>query len=136
MPPVLLKHPGRESTREMVTRQFFWPNMTREVRQFCANCNRCGRTKVWRDTRKGLLKLLPIPDRFFQNLSIDFITDLQTERVGDNRYIMIITDRLMKSVVLEALPNMDTEIYAERFMYAWWRHHGFLRTLISDRGGN
>jgi hypothetical protein len=120
----------------MVARQFFWPNMTREIRQFCANCDRCGRSKIWRDARKGLLKPLPVPDRFFQDLSIDFITDLPAERRGDNRYIMVITDRLLKSVVLEAMPNMEARKCAERFMQAWWRHHGFPRTLTSDRGGN
>ena len=35
--PGMSEHPGRDSTREMLARQFFWPDMTREVCQFCAN---------------------------------------------------------------------------------------------------
>ena len=134
--PGLSEHPGREATREILSRQFFWPRMSAEVRIFCRNCDRCGRTKIWREAKKGLLKPLPIPNRFFSDLSIDFITDLPAERRGDNRYIMVIVDRLLKLVILEAMPTMDARACADRFIDIYWRFHGFPRSLTSDRGGN
>ena len=90
--PGLSEHPGREATREILSRQFFWPRMNREVRTFCQNCDRCGRTKIWREAKRGLLKPLPIPEHFFADLLVDFITDLPAARRGDNRYIMDIVD--------------------------------------------
>ena len=110
--------------------------MNREVRTFCQNCDRCGRTKIWREAKRGLLKPLPIPERFFADLSVDFITDLPAARRGDNRYIMVIVDRLSKLVILEAMPTMDARVCADRFLHIYWRHHGFPRSLTSDRGGN
>ena len=74
--PGISEHPGRNATREMLCRQFFWPRMANEVRQFLHNCDRCGRTKIWREAKHDLLKPLSIPRRFWADISIDFMTDL------------------------------------------------------------
>lgn len=134
--PGISEHPGREATREMLCRQFFWPHMANEVRQFLHNCDRCGRTKIWREAKRGLLKPLPIPQRFWTDISIDFMTDLPAAKKGDNRYLMVITDRLQKGCVLEAMPSMDARLCAERFAKCWWRYHGFPKSITSDRGSN
>jgi hypothetical protein len=74
----------------LVSREYFWPNMSRDIRRFVQNCDVCGRTKSWRDQRKGLLKPLPVPDRPWQEVSMDFITDLPESKGCTN--IMVITD--------------------------------------------
>ena len=86
------------------------------VRKFCRNCNVCGRSHLWRERRKGLLRPLPIPNRFHSELSIDFMIDLPAKNKGDPRFIMVITDRLLKSVTIEAMTTMGAEAYAERFV--------------------
>ena len=53
-----------------------------------------------------------------------------------NTYIMVITDRLLKSVTLWALDRMDTESCAHRFLSCYLRHHGFSKAIVSDRGIN
>ena len=49
---------------------------------------------------------------------------------------MVITDRLLKGVTLEAMPTMSVIEYAYRFRDYWWRFHGFPYTITSDRGLN
>jgi hypothetical protein len=39
-------------------------------------CNVCGRTKPWRELKRGLLRSLPLPDRIWKEISMDFVTDL------------------------------------------------------------
>ena len=39
-------HPGRESTRELLAREYTWPCMTQDVRRFVRNCNTCGKSKI------------------------------------------------------------------------------------------
>lgn len=129
-------HPGRESTLAILSRSFFWPGASAMVRQFCKNCDICGRSKVWRERRKGLLLPLPIPDRFWQELSIDFMTELPARKKGDPRYMMVITDRLGKDPVLEPMSTMAAEQCAERFINCHYRFHGFPRSIVSDRGSN
>jgi predicted aspartyl protease len=129
-------HPGRDVTQALVARQYFWPDFSRMVRRFCRNCDVCGFKGVWRDRRRGFLKPLPIPDRLRQELSIDFMTNLPQKAAGAPGFLMVITDRLGKDVVLEAMTTMEAEACAERFTSCWWRYHGFPRAITSDRGSN
>ncbi|KAI0994170.1 hypothetical protein K3495_g14012 [Podosphaera aphanis] len=129
-------HPGRNSTLAILSRSFFWPGLSNMVRRFCRNCDVCGRSHVWRTKRQGLLLPLPIPERFHCELSIDFMTDLPTKKKGDPRFLMVITDRLLKSVTLEAMDTMNAEECAERFLQCHYRFHGFPKAFTSDRGSN
>lgn len=129
-------HPGRDSTLAILSRNFFWPGASSMVRTFCRNCDVCGRSHVWRERRKGLLLPLPIPERFHSELSIDFMTDLPAKSKGDPRFLMVITDRLLKSVTLEAMTSMKAEDCAEVFVMCHYRFHGFPSAITSDRGSN
>ena len=128
-------HPGREATLSILSREFYWPGMSNMVRRFVRNCDVCGRTHIWRDKKRGFLKPLPIPERYHQEISIDFMTDLPANR-DQPRYLMVITDRLSKEVILEAMKTMDAEACAKRFLSSFYRFHGFPRAITSDRGSN
>ncbi|KAI0995841.1 hypothetical protein K3495_g12340 [Podosphaera aphanis] len=127
-------HPGRDATLAQVSREHFWPGINKAVKRFCKNCHICGRSSIWRQQKQGLLQHLPIPDRFHQELSIDFMVDLPESKGSKN--IMVITDRLLKSITLEAMDKMDAESCAERFLLCHWRFHGFPQAITSDRGTN
>jgi len=108
---VISRHPGREATYAFIARQFFWPGILKDVRDFTDACNGCGRNKSWRTKRRGFLKLLPIPDRIWSEISMDFITELPKSEGCEN--IIIITDRLSKGVVANGLDNLEAEIIAK-----------------------
>ena len=91
---------------------------------------------MWRSKRQGLLLPLPIPDRFHSELSIDFMTDLPAKDIGEPTCLMVITDRLLKSVTLEAMSSMNAEECAVRFLQCHYRFHGFPTAITSDRGSN
>ena len=129
-------HPGRDSTLAILSRSFFWPGASKAVRRFSRNCDVCGHAHVWRERRKGLLLPLPIPDRFFSELSIDFMTEMPAKTKTDARFLMVITDRLTKAVLLEPMTSMKAEDCAERFLQAYYRFHAFPRAITSDRGSN
>jgi transposase InsO family protein len=127
-------HPGRDATSSILARDFYWPLQSKHVRQFLRNCDRCGRNKVWREHKHGLLRPLPVPDQFFQEISMDFMTDLPNSE--GNCYLWVIKDRLSKWVVLEAMPTMKAEECARKFMECWGKYHGLPRAITSDRGTN
>ncbi|KAI0996107.1 hypothetical protein K3495_g12074 [Podosphaera aphanis] len=129
-------HPGRDSTYAILSRNFFWPGASSMVRTFCQNCDVCGRSHVWRERKKGLLLPLPVPDRFHSEVSIDFMTDLPAKNKSQPRFLMVITDRLLKSCTLEAMNTMSAEDCAEKFVQCHYRFHGFPYFLTSDRGSN
>ena len=70
---VLSGHPGREGTYRVLSRQFYWPGMSDHNRRFCRNCNMCGINQIWRDRKHGILKPLPVPERKWRDISMDFI---------------------------------------------------------------
>ena len=46
--PPAIGHPGRTKTFELLSRQFYWPTMRKDVDQFVHHCNVCRRTKAIR----------------------------------------------------------------------------------------
>ena len=131
----VLGHPGRQGTAASLTRDFYWPLLQTHVRRFLRNCDVCGRTKIWRAQQRGLLKQLPIPERFSAHIQMDFMTDLPLTEQG-NRHLWVIKDRLSKEVILEPMPSMEAEACAERFLWCWARTHSWPSSITSDRGSN
>ncbi|KAI1006047.1 hypothetical protein K3495_g2170 [Podosphaera aphanis] len=128
-------HPGRDVTLAILSRDFFWPQQYKDVKRFVRNCHVCGRSKVWRQSTQGLLRPLPVPERFHDELAIDFMTDLPLTK-NNEKFLMVIHDRLLGCATLEAMDTMEAESYAERFVQCHWRYHGFPSFLTSDRGSN
>lgn len=131
----LTGHQGVNGTFRILQRDYHWDGMADDVKSFVRRCDVCKRVNPSRQLRQGLLQPLPIAERFWSQISIDFMTDLPS--VGSSpAYLMVITDRLSKYIQLEAMTSMSAEVCAERFRDTWWRFHGFPNSIISDRGSN
>ena len=125
-------HPGRNITYQIIAREYFWPSMSNTIRQYVRNCSVCGRIKPWKDGLQGLLRPLPIPERIWKDISIDFITGLpESDGCTD---LMVVTDRLSKDVVLTGLPDTKTETVAQAFINFVVGYHWVPDTIVSDRG--
>lgn len=128
----LTGHPGHSSTRDLLSRVYAWPGMSDDVRRFVGNCSTCGKSKFWREQKRGLLKPLPIPERAWQELAMDFIVELPNSE--GCTIIMGITDRLSKSKILIPLKSARTTDVARAFMSHVFSHHGLPQAITSDRG--
>ncbi len=126
-------HPGREVTYSILHRDYFWPGMSASIRQFVKNCDVCGRTKPWREMKHGLLKPLPVPDRIWKEISMDFVTGLPESDGCTN--LMVVTDRLSKDVVLTPLADLNTTTVAKAFIRDVVAYHWLPDAIVSDRGG-
>lgn len=131
---VLTGHPGRDETYRVISRRWFWPDMLSDVRRFVRNCDVCGDATVWRHKKQGLLKPLPVPDRIWSEITIDFISGLPLSNGCST--IQVITDRLGKGKSYEAVKEgqLSAEATAMRFVDRHVRYHGFPRGIVSDRG--
>jgi len=56
------RHPGRWKTLELVSRNYWWPQMSRYIGQYISTCDLCLRTKLIRQALIGKLHPLWIPD--------------------------------------------------------------------------
>lgn len=128
----LTGHPGREETYTVVSREYFWPNMSIDIRRFVRNCDLCNGAKPWRELKRGLLKPLPVPEQPWRDVALDFITDLPPSDSRTN--ILVITDRLTKGVILRPMKSISAEDSAWAIIDSLVRQHGFPNSIVSDRG--
>ena len=126
-------HPGRWKTLELVSRNYWWPGMSRYIASYCKGCDRCNRTKSFPAKPVGKLVPTQIPKDVWEIITVDLITGLP-ESQGYNA-IMVVVDRLSKYI--HVMPTNDTatsEGIARLFRDNVWKNHGLPEQVISDRG--
>ncbi|KAL1550842.1 hypothetical protein AAHA92_18755 [Salvia divinorum] len=125
-------HPGVDRTFRRLAASFYWKNMRKEVKEFVSACFDCQTTKYSTQKPAGLLQPLPIPNRVWEGVSMDFITSLPTSRGFTT--IMVVVDRLSKYAHFAPLPpHFNALRVANLFIDTVVKHHGFPKTLVSDR---
>jgi len=117
----------------LVTRNFWWPGVTKEVKQYVEECNSCQRNK--NHIEQPADKLMPnsIPKRSWIHISADFITKLPL--VQGYNAILVVVDRLTKMVhFIPTTKETSVEDLARLFRDNMWKLHGLPKSIILDRG--
>jgi hypothetical protein len=125
-------HPGREETYRTIARMWYWPGMSEDNRRFVRNCDICRQSNPWRDGKHGYLRPLPVPNRTWQDLTVDFITGLPLSSGCVN--LMAVKDRLSKGIILVPLEKIEADDVAWAFVREVYRLHGLPQSITSDRG--
>ena len=130
-------HFGKTRTQKVINRYYWWPELVKNVREYCLSCDICQRIKAPRHRPYGLLAPLPQPDKPWQDITFDFITGLPpANRKGKAcDSIFVVVDRFSKmtrylacSKKIDA-PEMADLLYDEVFSKV-----GIPRSIVSDRG--
>jgi len=79
---------------ELVTRNYWWPGITREVEWYVEECDLCQQMKNQTEEVAGKLKLGEVPEKPWTYISVDFITKLPIV-VGKDA-ILVVCNRLSK----------------------------------------
>ena len=82
-------HGGFERTYGRIANGFFWPRMTRDIRQFVATCPICQKIKHGRHLPYGLLQPIPIPTQPFEVVTMDFIGELPKSQGYNSIFVLI-----------------------------------------------
>jgi len=81
---------------ELVTRNFWWPGIIKEVKRYVEGYNACQWNKNRTEQPAGKLMPNSIPERPWTHISADFITKLPLAQGYD--LILVVVDRLTKMV--------------------------------------
>ena len=130
-------HFGRQRTYENIRRQYYWPKMDREIEEYVRTCTVCRRSKATRHKPYGEMGLLPPPGGPWEDIAMDFITDLPPSVDGDKPYdsILVIVDRCTRMAhYIPALKTWSAEQLAKAFHGEIFRLHGLPTSIVSDRG--
>jgi transposase InsO family protein len=126
-------HPGRWKTLELVSRNYWWPNMSRYVGTYTRTCDQCLRNKVQRRKPIGELHPLPTPSAPWEVVSIDFIVELP-ESDGYDAVMAVIDSSGKRGHFVPTTTTVTAEGSANIFYREVFRLHGLPRKIISDRG--
>ncbi|KAG0160695.1 hypothetical protein PDIDSM_8225 [Penicillium digitatum] len=126
-------HPGRSKTYELLSREYYWPRVYQYVSDWTKNCHTCRRITPAREVRQGILRQLPVPERAWQDISMDFITHLPLSYGYDA--ILVVVDRLTKMKhFIHCKGTCNAEEVARLYTRHVWKLHGLPNTVVSDRG--
>src|SRR5262245_38812989 len=126
-------HPGRWKTLELVSRSYWWPQMSRYIGQYCSTCDLCLRTKTQRHRPFGELQPLEIPDERWKTISVDFIVELPEAHGYDA--VMVTMDTVGKrGHFIPTTTTITAHGSAELFLRNVWKLHGLPTNVVSDRG--
>src|SRR5271163_1772770 len=126
-------HCGRWKTLELVSRNYWWPQMSRYIGKYVSTCDMCLRTKAPRQPPIGELHPLLVPDSPWDVISVDFITELPEANGKD--CIMVVVDSVTKrSHFIDTVTTISAVGSARLYINHVWKHHGLPQKVLSDRG--
>ena len=94
-------HRGRWKMVELVTRNYWWPGVVRDVGRYVEGCDLCQRIKNRMEEVAGKLKLSEILEKLWTYLMVDFITKLPI--VSSKDTILVVCDQLSKMMYFVAI---------------------------------
>jgi hypothetical protein len=125
-------HSGIHRTFGRLQENVFWHGMCREVADFVKACLICQQTKPATHSPYGLLHPLPIPERVWEDISLDFVIGLPSFQT--HTVILVVVDRLSKAAHFGMLPTGFTAVrVADLFAKMICKLHGMPRSMVSDR---
>jgi len=118
---------------ELVTRNYWWPGVMRDVGRYMEGCDLCQRIKNRTEELVGKLKLSEVPEKLWIHLMVDFITKLSV--VARKDMILVVCDRLSKITHFVATTKgTSAEGLARLFRDNVWKLYELPESVVSDRG--
>lgn len=125
-------HAGYARTYNRIAATYYWPRMSRDIKEFANSCDICQKSKPRRHAPVGLLQPIPIPAQPFEVITMDFIPELPESNGADN--ILVIVDKLTKyALFIPTVTTLSETAAAKLFFHHIVAHFGLPRQVISDR---
>jgi hypothetical protein len=129
----IARHAGHFKTLELVSHNYWWPQMSRYIGICVKSCDLCNQTKVQWRRPIGELHPLETPEALWDIISVDFIVELPESHGYDA--IMNVVDSVTKCAhFIPTHTTINAKGAALLFLKEVWKHHGMPRVVVSDRG--
>jgi hypothetical protein len=125
-------HSGYHKTIQQAKANFYWPGMRKDIKKFVRESSVCQENKHETVLSPGLLQPLPIPNRVWSDISIDFIEGLPLSHWF--LVIFVVVDRLTKygHFIPLAHPFSASKV-ARAFMTNVLKLRGMPSTIVSNK---
>jgi len=120
-------------TLERLRRNFYWPNLAVDVKNFIAKCDVCHETKSPNVILKPPMKTFLKTERCFQKLFIDLLGPYPRSKSGKIG-IIIVLDHLSKFTLLKPIRNFTANPIVEFLKEDVFPIYGVPEYIVSDNG--
>ena len=126
-----LGHQGNTCTYCLIKWQYYWKGMNKDICKYIANCALCCREKG--QIQNYPLQMMEIPDRPFDKIAIDPVTECETSTSG-NKYILTIINHLRGWPEACPIPDKSADTIVSTFINKYLPVHMCPRYILSDNG--
>ncbi|GBG78928.1 hypothetical protein CBR_g28644 [Chara braunii] len=126
-------HMGFHKTLARVSRLYVWPKRKDFVKDYVAECPTCQEVNSANHLPYGLLQPLPIPEGYWQSISMDFIGPLRPPTPRSHDAILVVVDRFTKRArFVPCRYAINAREVADIVFDRVVRDHGLPLSIISD----
>jgi transposase InsO family protein len=126
-------HAGHFKTLELISCNYWWPQMSHYIGIYVKHCDLCNRTKVQRHRPMGELHPSETPEAPWDTISVDFIVEL-LESHGYDAIMCVVNSLTKRAHFIPTHTTINAEGTALLFLKEVWKHHGTPRVVVSNRG--
>ena len=127
----IVGHLDYQKTQELIKRQYYWPRLASDVREYISRCNRCARFIGSNMKPAGTTVPLQPSTMPWVDISADFITNLPLSN-GFNS-ILTIVDHFSKETEFIPCNKTATALDTSKlYLFHIWKDHGLPCTIVSD----
>ena len=124
-------HQGNNRTYSLIKRQYYWEGMAKDVKDYIQRCLACRQEKA--RVQSYPLHMTEIPDRPFDKIVMDLVTDF-TESNKGNKHILTIIDLLTGWPEVILIPNKSADTITKAFIRHYLPRHLCPWFILSDNG--
>lgn len=125
-------HSGIHGSYQKAKKYFYWKGMKKDIQEFVEACDVCKQCKSENVLYPGMLQPLPIPEKPWSQVTMDFIEALPNSE--GRSVIWVVVDRITKYSHFIALKHPYTaENLTEIYYNQIHKLPGFPEVIVSDR---
>ena len=126
-----LGHQGNIHTHCLIRYQYYWKGMNKDFPKYIVNCALCHMEKA--KIQNYPLQMMEIPNRPFDKIAIDLVTECETSTSG-NKHILTIIHHLTGWPEVFPLPDKSANTIVSTFISKYLPVHMCLKYILSDNG--
>ena len=124
-------HYGQWKTSNYIQQSYWWPQMATDIEAFWRSGGKCQTNKTDMQKLQGLLHSLPIPDKPWQSVGMDFMGPFPWSQGND--YLLVIIDQLTSQIhLIPTTTQVTAKAVAWLFLNEVMRLHGVPESIVSD----
>ena len=127
-------HSGIKRTTLRIRERYYWPNMTKEIKEFCKKCHLCAVNKD--NVGPNNAPLMPMETSGlepFERVAMDIPGPLPESQDG-SKYLLVLQDYFTKWPEAVALSKIDSETIQNWIKNEIVPRYGVPNELITDQG--